>query len=102
MNTITEVTATDQYAALLDLARVCIAHREYRGASTHVQEALALDPSRPEALNLMGALLEIGRDWNKARKYYRAALAFDPAYKPAQINLSRTLPWCLLGEVRLG
>lgn len=102
MNACAENTTTDQYTALLDLARACIARKEYRAAGTHVREALALDPSRPEALNLFGALLELNRDWNTARKYYRAALAFDPAYKPAQINLSRTLPWCLLGEIRLG
>lgn len=95
-------TSADQYTILLALARTCITRKEYRNAGAHVREALALDPSRPEALNLQGALLELNRDWNKARKYYRAALAFDPAYKPAQINLSRTLPWCLLGEVRLG
>lgn len=95
-------TSADQYTTLLDLARACIARREYRAAGAQVRKALALDPARPEALNLQGALLEFNRDWHNARKYYRAALAFDPAYKPAQVNLSRTLPWCLLGEVRLG
>ena len=102
MNIATENTTTDQCSALLALARTCIGRKEYRAAEAHAREALALDPARPEALNLFGALLELNRDWNTARKYYRAALAFDPAYQPAQINLSRTLPWCLFGEIRLG
>jgi Flp pilus assembly protein TadD len=95
-------TSADPYTALLDQARACITRKEYRAATTLVRDALALDPSRPEGLNLQGALLELNRDWTTARKYYRAALAFDPSYKPAQANLSRTLPWCLLGEIRLG
>ncbi|MBM3277526.1 MAG: hypothetical protein FJY95_05530 [Candidatus Handelsmanbacteria bacterium] len=102
MNTCSEYTAADQYNTLLDQARACIARKEYRAAKTHVRKALGLDPSRPEALNLMGALLELGRDWGFARKYYRAALAFDPAYRPAQANLSRTLAWCLRGEICTG
>ncbi|MCC7265250.1 MAG: hypothetical protein IT369_22315 [Candidatus Latescibacteria bacterium] len=102
MHTLTRDTATNQCTELLGLARACIARKEYQRAGTHVREALALDPSRPETLNLQGAVLELNRDWKNARRYYRAALAFDPAYQPAQINLSRTLPWCLRAEVRLG
>lgn len=101
MHTRTPEKGTDRYTDLLIRAKVCIADKRYRRAAVHVRKALSLRPSGPEALNLQGALLELNRDWTNARKYYRAALAFDPAYRPAQINLSRTLPWCLLAEVRL-
>ena len=102
MDTYADQSCMGQGDALLALTRTCISRQEYHAAATHVRKALGLDPARPEALNLQGALLEMNRDRNTARKYYRAALAFDPAYQPAQINLSRTLPWCLPGQIQLG
>ena len=95
-------TSTETYFAVLDLARACMSRRDYSTAGAHIKEAITLDPSRPDAFNLQGALLEIRGDWQKARRYYRAALAFDPAYTPAQVNISRTLPWRWPGEVQLG
>jgi hypothetical protein len=54
-------------------------------------EHVGLDPSRPEGHNLQGAVAELGGRWLDALKHYRAALAVDPAYGPADRNLERVV-----------
>ena len=48
-----------------------------------------MNPNRPEALNLLGGISEATGNRLEAYKYYQAALAHDPAYLPAQLNLER-------------
>jgi lipoprotein NlpI len=50
-----------------------------------------MDEESPEPYNLMGVLYEYERDIDNAQKNYRIALAIDPSYKPADINLERTV-----------
>ncbi len=68
------------------------------GADGHIFRAIAcvirtikLDPFRPEGFNLLGELEEMLGDTLQGQKYYRVALALDPAYVPAQDNLHRTV-----------
>jgi Flp pilus assembly protein TadD len=61
----------------------------FEAAAEHVQAAVALDPSQPEAFNLLGALREIAGDRIGAQKNYRIALTLDPRYQPAVANLMR-------------
>jgi DNA-binding NtrC family response regulator len=77
------------YQAHIDLARRAIADRQFDAAREHVQKAIALDSSKAEAFNLLGALLEISGDRLEALKQYRAAIGLDPTYKPAAENLNR-------------
>jgi len=83
-----EQKATD-YASFIELAKRSIGDRHFEAAAEHVRKAISLDPSRPEAFNLLGALVEIKGDRVEAQKNYRAALSLDPSYEPAIRNLQR-------------
>ena len=90
------------YEQHVELAKKCIGQRKLDAAREHVRQAIAADATKPEALNLLGILLEISGNKLEAQKNYRAALALDPTYKPAQENLSRTTGLTSGGEMSLG
>jgi lipoprotein NlpI len=51
---------------------------------------VSIDPSRAEAFNLLGAVLEIqGAHRSEALRNYHAALALDGSYAPARRNIDR-------------
>ena len=77
------------YADYIALAKERILEGYFDIAGVYAQKAVFLDPKRPEALNLLGGISEITGNRLEAYKYYRAALAHDPAYLPAQLNLER-------------
>ena len=81
------------YQSSLEFGKRCIGDRHFDAAVEHVRKAISLDPSRPEAFNLLGALMEIRGDRDEAQKNYRAALSLDPSYKPAIENLQRSTSW---------
>jgi DNA-binding response OmpR family regulator len=83
----------DNYKTFLELAKRAISEHRISAAKELVSRALALDNSRPEAMNLLGALYEIENKILEAQKYYRAALSLDPTFKPAQDNLHRSTNW---------
>lgn len=87
------------YASHIELAKRCIGDRHFDAAVEHVRKAIYFDPGRPEAFNLLGALMEIHGDRLEAQKNYRAALSLDPSYGPAVENLRRSTDW---GERRKG
>jgi two-component system, NtrC family, sensor histidine kinase KinB len=87
-----EMTAATQAAAYttsLELARRCADENHLEAASEHAHKAIALDPSRPEAFNMLGAVQELQGDRAEAMKNYRVALDLDPTYEPARQNLVR-------------
>ncbi len=51
--------------------------------------ALSEYPDAPEPHNLLGLWNEFNKNYDLARKHYRAAYALDPTYRPASINLER-------------
>ncbi|MBI5579171.1 MAG: response regulator [Deltaproteobacteria bacterium] len=78
------------YPTLIELAKKCIADYRFEAAGAHVRKAVAIDPSRPEAFNLLGAILEVqGAHPSAALKNYHAALSLDPSYIPARKNIER-------------
>jgi DNA-binding response OmpR family regulator len=81
------------YASFVELAKRCVGDRHFDAAVEHVRKAISLDPGRPDAFNLLGALMEIQHNVLDAQKYYRAALDLDPTYKPAKDNLDRSTRW---------
>ncbi|MDD5766368.1 MAG: response regulator [Candidatus Marinimicrobia bacterium] len=81
------------YASSIEFAKKCICERHFDASIEHLRAAISLDPSRPEAFNLLGAILEIQDDILEAQKNYRAALSLDPTYEPARINLNRSTTW---------
>ena len=91
-----------EYVSIIELAHKCINERYFDSALEHLRRAVYFDPSRPEAFNLMGAVLEIRRDLNEARKHYRAALSLDPTYVPARKNLERATSFHRTEAIDLG
>jgi DNA-binding response OmpR family regulator len=81
------------YGSSIELAKRSIGNRHLDAAIEHVRKAIFLDPTRPEAFNLLGALTEIRGDRIEAQKNYRAALSLDPSYAPAIKNLERSTSW---------
>ena len=79
------------YARCLAEARRSILDSQLATAIVYVRKAVGLDPSRPEAFNLLGAAVHLGGQPYKAQDYFRAALALDPTYKPAHENLERSV-----------
>lgn len=92
------------YTSSIELAKRCIGDRHFDAAIEHVRKAISLDPARPEAFNLLGALMEIRGDRLEAQKNYRAALSLDPSYEPAIKNLQRStdMRWKMAGDILLG
>ncbi|MCG6945078.1 MAG: response regulator [Deltaproteobacteria bacterium] len=89
------------YTAHIQLAKRCVADRQFDAAVEHARKAISLEHTRPEAFNLLGALMEIRRNVLEAHKYYRTALELDPTYKPAMDNLNRSTQWRRQGEIVL-
>lgn len=77
------------YATYIELSKKSIGKRHFDAAIEHVKKAISLDPSRPEAFNLLGILKEIHGDYHEALEHYRAALSLDPTYEAAKRNLTR-------------
>jgi lipoprotein NlpI len=84
------------------MAKRCINQGEFDAAQEHIRQAIAADSSKPEAFNLLGVLLEMSDDRLGAQKQYRAALALDPTYKPADENLNRAVGLGFAGSIKLG
>jgi DNA-binding response OmpR family regulator len=90
------------YQNLIIEARHRIREGGLESAWEFTRRAVAADPARVEAYNLLGALLEIKHDRLEAQKFYRAALEIDPTYRPAGDNLERITSRRQLGPIDLG
>jgi DNA-binding response OmpR family regulator len=77
------------YETLLEFIKKCLSNRQFDEADTYLRRAVAQSPQRPEAITLLGILLEMQNHKLEALKLYRAALSLDPTYQFAQHNLSR-------------
>jgi DNA-binding NtrC family response regulator len=82
-----ESTQTADYNTHVELAKHCASKRQLIAAMEHAKKAIALDPSRPQAFNLLGAIYEIQGERHEAMNNYRVALDLDPTYQPAWQNL---------------
>ena len=90
------------YTSFIELAKRYISDRDFATAREITKKAISVDPARPEAYNLLGALLEIDRQCLEAQKFYRAALDIDPTFKPAAANLDRATSWHKFGKIDTG
>ena len=93
---------TVDYHSLIELTKRHISDRRFGAARETVRKAIALDPAQPEAYNLFGALLEINGKMFEAQKFYLAAMDINPKYKPAEVNLKRTISWNKSDKITLG
>jgi DNA-binding response OmpR family regulator len=91
-----------EHGTLIELARLHISDGKFAKARAAAQKAIAADPAKPDAYNLLGALLEIAGDWLSAQKFYRMALDVEPTYEPAQANLERATSMQRFGKIHLG
>jgi Flp pilus assembly protein TadD len=92
------------YTSSIERVKKTIMDRHFDAAVEHVRRAISLDFGRPEAFNLLGALMEIQGDRIEAQKNYRAALSLDPSYEPAIRNIQRSTEgrWRQTGTIILG
>jgi DNA-binding response OmpR family regulator len=81
----------ENYKDIIEFSKKCILNQQYDKAKEYLKKAIVMDEESPEPYNLMGVLYEYERDIDNAQKNYRIALAIDPSYKPADINLERTV-----------
>lgn len=78
------------YESQIELAKKFIGSRDFPAAREAALRAVAFDSFRPEAHNLLGVLEEVAGHRVAAQERYRMALEADPAYRPAQQNLTRS------------
>ncbi|RAK06481.1 response regulator receiver domain-containing protein [Halanaerobium saccharolyticum] len=81
-----EVETFDEY---IMLAKNAINKRNFSKAKEMLQKATSLDSEKPEPFNLLGIIYEMQHKQGEAMKMYRAALALEPGYKPANDNIER-------------
>ena len=79
----------EDYEFFVDSARNHIRNRLFDIAVEDLKTAIAIEPCKPHAFNLMGAVSELRGDVTGARKYYRTAYWLDPAYQPSRLNIER-------------
>lgn len=81
----------DNFKDFIQFSRKCILDKQYEKAKAYLKKAIVMGEESPEPYNLLGVLYEYEKDIDNAQKNYRIALAIDPTYKPADINLGRTV-----------
>jgi DNA-binding NtrC family response regulator len=91
----------EDYPKLIELSKRHITDRHFQKAEETVRKAVAKDPAKPEAYNLLGVLSEIRGKSLEAQKFYRAALDIDPKYKVAWANLDRITSLYRTGEIQI-
>jgi DNA-binding NtrC family response regulator len=75
------------YESHVDAARAKIREDMLDAAVAHLREAERIDPTRPEAFNLLGVVHELRHDRVEARRQYSVALQLRPSYRAARENL---------------
>jgi len=81
----------DNIKDIVQFSKKCILNKQYDKAKAYLKKAIVMEGESPEPYNMLGVLYEYEKDIDNAQKNYRIALAIDPSYKPADINLSRTV-----------
>ncbi len=84
-----EDDSADGYAHVIEKAKAAIESQDFEAAKERIQRAVAIDPERPEAFNMLGVVSEILGHKQDAQKYYRAAVSLDPTHEPSRKNLNR-------------
>jgi DNA-binding NtrC family response regulator len=78
-----------EYETFIEQAKKMIQDNNIEQAKEQLKQALACKPASAASFNLLGAISEIQGDATEALKRYRAAMALDPSYKPAEENIGR-------------
>lgn len=70
-------------------AKRAINLRDFSTAKGHLIKALELDSRSPQAMNLVGVMLEMREEYEQAKRYYGQAIKLDRNFEPAQQNMRR-------------
>lgn len=73
----------------LRCAKRAINLRDFAAAKGHLIKALDLNPDSPQAMNLVGVMLEMREEFEQAKRYYGEAIKLDRNFGPAQQNMRR-------------
>ncbi|HTJ80371.1 MAG TPA: tetratricopeptide repeat protein [Polyangiaceae bacterium] len=76
----------DQFSAHLDRGWELVQRGDTRGAAASARRALELDPSSPEAHNLLGFVAAMEGEGEEAIEAYQQAIALDETYLEAMLN----------------
>jgi DNA-binding response OmpR family regulator len=80
----------ESYKEIMQYAKKSILSKDFELAKSLLSRAISINMDSPEPHNLLGTIFEYNSKISLAQKHYRAALALDPTYKPAEANLERT------------
>ena len=70
-------------------AKRAINLRDFAAAKRDLIKALELNSDSPQAMNLVGVMLEMREEYEQARRYYGQAIKLDKNFEPAQQNMRR-------------
>jgi Flp pilus assembly protein TadD len=79
-------SSMDQFTAHLDRGWDLVQRGDTRGAEASARRALEIDPSSPEAHNLLGYVAAMAGDGEEAIEAYQQAIALDDTYLEAMLN----------------
>ncbi len=82
---------SDNYAAHNNLARALLEKGDLTEARSHLEQALKIHPTFPQALNNMGVLLTAEQQTDRALVYFTRALRYRPDFVEAHFNMAREL-----------
>lgn len=87
----------------IEFAKLNIIAKKFDKAIEALRMAISKEPGLPDSHNLLGVIEEYKENVEEAQKYYRAALALDPSYEPANSNLDRiTEMESYMNDIKLG
>lgn len=86
-----EENKLNSYDDYIEYAKLSIISNDIDKAEEILQKAISKNVSSPVTHNLLGVIYEYKGDILHAQKHYRAALALDPTYEPAENNIKRTV-----------
>lgn len=73
----------------LRCAKRAINLRDFTAAKRDLIKALELNSDSPQAMNLVGVMLEMREEYEQAKRYYGQAIKLDKHFEPAQQNMRR-------------
>jgi tetratricopeptide (TPR) repeat protein len=93
-----EGRTAEAFSAHIVAAKRCLKQRAFAMARIHLVKALELNANSAAGFNLAGALSELLKDHERAKKCYAFAIQLDKNYGPAKQNMRRLLDVEIFGS----